>query len=534
KIITSLEAEYVPDERSSLKFEGGQSRFTSGNSQKDNAYRIQYSSELREKVRLTFDKIHAGPDYAGSVRDMDHTYVALEFPILSWVNGRARYSQYENNLKFDKHRGSSPQENLWQFGLNFQLRHGINFSFDFDRMHRYDRLIPANFDISEKAYRATLGKRWKRFELRWEVRHRRRSELVSAQETWNDSHSYFAVFRPSARFFLSVYGGFSKNNGRAGSYVLRDFANLGISSRWHPSERLSLSFWYSKYNYSGVRRQNSQGNFGLEYKLPNDSSIIFKARNNVSWIAENGPVFYELSYSIPIDIPIGKNSKIGNLSGKIVDGELPDKPGIADIIVIMGNTAAVTNKSGQFVFPAMTCGTHTLTIERESVGFNRISSIKLPAEIMIKGGKTSKIEIAMLKGAKLNGRFVSSSVRHGVSSASGDAILTGDVGQSLEKSPVAGLANILVELSQANKTTRRASDNYGEFQFDSLKPGTWHYKVYEHNLPENHRVKNGEGEITFAAGESKELLLEVVPRRRSIQIIDEGVIKLNLDPELKD
>ncbi|EKD82141.1 MAG: hypothetical protein ACD_39C01465G0001, partial [uncultured bacterium] len=44
--------------------------------------------------------------------------------------------------------------------------------------------------------------------------------------------------------------------------------------------------------------------------------------------------------------------------------------------------------------------------------------------------------------------------------------------------------------------------------------------------PENHQVKNAEGEITFAAGESKELLLEVLPRQRRIQIIDEGEIKI--------
>jgi hypothetical protein len=530
KNINSLEVEYAPDERSSLKFERGQSRFTSGSSHKDSAYRLQYRRELPKQVHLAFDKIHAGPDYAGSVRDMDHAYVALEFPILDWVKARTRYSKYEHNLKNNRLRGSSPQETLWQFGLNFQLRHGMNFSFDFDRMQSYDRLIPANFDISEKAYRAALGKSWKRFELRWEVRHWRRSELVRAQETRNDSHSYFAVFRPSSRFFFSVYGGFSKNQARSGSLVLRDFDNLGISSRWQPSERFSLSFWYLKYNYSGTRSTSSQGNLALEYKLPNDSSIMFKARNNVSWFAAKGPVFYELSYSVPIDIPIGKNTRIGNLAGKIIDGELPEKPGIANVVLILGDTAAVTNQSGQFVFPAVSCGSHTLRIERKSVGYNRISSIKLPAEIMIKGGKTSRVEIAMLKGAQLKGQFVSSPTRHGVSTASGAVLVTGDVGKSLEKSSTVGLANILVELSHDGEITRRASDNYGEFRFDSLKPGTWHYKVYEQNIPENHRVKNAEGKINFAAGESKELSLEVLPRQRRIQIIDEGEIKLKSEP----
>ncbi|OIP26647.1 hypothetical protein AUK22_06480 [bacterium CG2_30_54_10] len=276
----------------------------------------------------------------------------------------------------------------------------------------------------------------------------------------------------------------------------------------------------------GVQNVVSQGNFGLECKLPHDASILFNARNNVSWSAEKGPTFYEVFYSIPIDIPVGKNTSIGNLSGKVIDAELPGKPPIPNVILIMGGTAAVTDKSGRFVFPAIASGTHTLTIERKSVGLNRISSVKMPAEIMIEGGETSRIEIGMVKGAQLKGKFAYPLEDKSISEAKGELILTGDIRQILKKGPATGLGNILVELSLEGETVRRVSDNDGEFLFDALKPGAWHYKVYEENLPENHYLKNAEGEIALVAGDIKNVSFEVLPRRRQIQIVDEGEIKL--------
>lgn len=525
KKITSLEMEIAPDAHSNFQFEHGQSSTTRGNPHNDSAYRLQYRAELQNHIRITMEKIHAGPDYAGPIRDIDQSYATLEVPLLNRVQGRVRYLQSEQNLGFDPKRGTAAQDTLWQFGLNFQLKHGLDFSIDLDQRRRYDQFEPPGFDFKEKAYRAMLGKSWKHFDLRWEVRHWRRTESVGSQETWNDSHSYFAVFRPSSKLFFSVYGGFSKNQARQGSFVLRNFGNLGFSSRWQPSNRLSLSFWYLKYDYSGISNEKSQGNFGLEYKLPDDALIQLNARNNVSWLAAEGPVYYELSYSVPVDIPVGRNTKIGSLSGKVIDAELPEKPAIPNVVLIMAGTAAVTDRNGQFVFPAMTCGTHTLTIEGKSIGFNRISSIKMPAEIHIAGGKTSRIEIGMVKGSQLKGKFTRPSDVHGVFEAGGEILLTGDTEQILKKQPATGLGNILIELSHEGERVRRASDSYGEFQFDALRPGTWHYKIYEQSLPENHYLKNSEGEITLGSGEIREVAYEVLPRKRRIQIIDEGEIK---------
>jgi hypothetical protein len=523
--LASLEMECVPSGHSSLNLEFARSTIASGSSPSDSAYRVQYQGRVGRKVRVTVEKIRAEPDYAGSVRDLDHVLGTLEFPLLSWIQGRARYSQVEQNLGFDRKRGAAMQESLRQVGANGQLPFGIVFSLDFDRLHRYDRFRPKQFDSSETAFRAALGKGWERFDIRWETRHSRRTEAISAQETWNDSHNYFATFRPTRHFFYSVYGGFSKNQGNRGSFVLRDSDNLGMTLRWKPSTRLSLDCWYLEYHHSGAGRNTSQGNFGLEYKLPGDASILFTARNTVSWSAQTGPTYYELSYAIPIDIPVGKKTSMGNLSGKVIDAELAGKPPIPNVVLIMGGTAAVTDRNGRFVFPAMACGTHFLTIERNSVGFNRLSSLKMPAEIIIRGGETSRIEIGMVKGAQVKGRFVSPPADKSVSETKGELILIGDVQQILKKGPGLGLGNILVELSLDGETVRRVSDHGGEFLFDALKPGTWRYKVYEENLPENHSLKDLTGEIALGSGEIKEISFEVLPRQRRIQIVDEGEIK---------
>jgi len=68
------------------------------------------------------------------------------------------------------------------------------------------------------------------------------------------------------------------------------------------------------------------------------------------------------------------------------------------------------------------------------------------------------------------------------------------------------------------------TDDEGKFTFMELRPGTWKFKAYDYNIPAYHYIQNPEMEITLLPGEKKDITVKVVPKKREIEILEEGVI----------
>ena len=66
------------------------------------------------------------------------------------------------------------------------------------------------------------------------------------------------------------------------------------------------------------------------------------------------------------------------------------------------------------------------------------------------------------------------------------------------------------------------TDRKGRFSFDDVRPGQWTLAVHADNLPEYHYLEKDTFEIELAPGDKKELLVRVLPRKRTIQVIEEG------------
>jgi hypothetical protein len=84
---------------------------------------------------------------------------------------------------------------------------------------------------------------------------------------------------------------------------------------------------------------------------------------------------------------------------------------------------------------------------------------------------------------------------------------------------------IVVEISRDDEVIRMTTDDEGKFTFMSIRPGTWKFKAYDYNVPAYHYIQNPEMDITLSPGEEKEIAVKVMPKKREIKILEEGVIK---------
>jgi len=157
--------------------------------------------------------------------------------------------------------------------------------------------------------------------------------------------------------------------------------------------------------------------------------------------------------------------------------------------------------------------------------------------VIAEAGKTTSIELAVTQAASVAGTvLVIASSGNGNGNGASDkgngtngngGFVVGEPGNNDAGRGTTGLANVLVELASGDEILRRATDQRGRFLFDVLRPGQWHLRVYDHNLPAYHYLETPEQDLTLGPGQSLDITIPVLAKARQIKFIDEGVIRPN-------
>ncbi len=82
-----------------------------------------------------------------------------------------------------------------------------------------------------------------------------------------------------------------------------------------------------------------------------------------------------------------------------------------------------------------------------------------------------------------------------------------------------------MEITNGKEFLQQITDQKVRFCFDNLRPGEWILKINDQNLPEHYYLEKKELPVELKSGEQREVWVQVLPRIRHIQIIEEGEIK---------
>jgi hypothetical protein len=518
--IYSIEGEFKPtkDTRLYLEYAEGE-RNVGSDSFEDTAYRVEAHGAMGE-TRYAFNKTHAEPDFYGYYNDSDYMYGSVNFPVSGRLRGFLSYSGYETNLDLRKDKGyTAAKETLLQSGINYSFDGGWYAQFAFDDFHRKDSFYPPSYDVEEEAYRFSVGRSAGKFNYRAEVRFADQYDGVkrSFASPWN--YSFYISYMPKSELYFTLYGGFGDDSAIEGSRLLSDQDNLGFSLHWQATRRLTFNSWYTKYNFNSKSPESDNYRFEGRYAMPDESYWIFEARRNDWEYGENAETEYVISYSIPVDIPVGKKSSLGSLQGRIFRAEADGKSPISGAIVTLNGDKATSNASGRFSFSAPP-GEYRLNIDRASVGFGKTATEKLPAKRRVEAGKTTNVELTIVEAANVSGQVVLAS-EEPVHATKEEAVVVGEFGMAEVPKAFKG---ILIELEREDEIIRTMTDDEGEFAFKDIRPGPWKFKAYDYNIQAYHYIQNPEMTITLSPGEKKDITVNVVPKKRRIEILEEGVI----------
>jgi len=519
--ICSIEGTFNPTKDSKLTVEYAKSeREASSQKLNDDAYRAELYGNIGT-ARYYLNKNHAGPDFHGYYNDSDYMSGSLNIPFSKHTGGFISYSAYETNIDKRTDKGTaSTEEKLFQTGVNYSFQNGWYAQLAYDGFRKKDVMLPAEYDFEEKAWRLSIGRSAGKLNYRIEARRADQDDKKDglSASLWN--YSFYASYAPSGKLFFTFYGGFGDDDALEGSRLLSDQSNLGVSFRWTLTDNITLSGWYTKYNFNSNNPESNQYDVELRYITEGERTWSVEARRYDMENVRDIETDYVLSYSIPIGIPVGKKKSLGAVAGKVWEQTDEGRFPLANAIVTISGGMAVTDASGRFSLSAPP-GDYLLNIRRSSVGIGNRASEKLPMKVAVESGKTLNIELNIVKAATLRGRVVLTS--NSDTETKGRLTVVGKPLGGSSKPPDK-IRGVLVEISREDEVLRTLSDENGEFSFADLRPGAWRFTAYGNNIPSYHYIQNPQEDIILLPGGTKEIEVRVVPKKREIKMIDNGTL----------
>jgi hypothetical protein len=441
------------------------------------AWRAAMSGEALG-VRYFVDLLHADPDYMGAVNDTNALSLQLKKPI--------------GNSTLWAGWALSGQGNSFGPGLFSTLR-TRSFSAGFTCTPGKGSSFSASYRDTRKQEQTPDG---------MDSAHERVLQLRIAQQVGKVSIA--ACVEPPA--FADLLSSEEEQVARAGislAYAPSSRTTLGI--HWQAqAETMAQILTDPKVTLSVVVHNEIRPGTWLEANLKSVQRHGLSSGNHV----------LTLACRTSFGLPVARKTNVGTLTGRVYDSEDPARGGIPNVIIWVSGLNAVTDRNGTFTFPSVPVGPQYLSIDRRSIGAEYVTVQPSPMPVTISGGSTVSVDIGIARGASVTGRIARFGREH-------DEILGSDAGPLIEKE---GLRGILVELADGTQVLRRLTDPEGEFAFSDLPPGRWVLTVRANALPGHHYIEQECMVLDVLPGERRSLLVRVLPKARSIVMLEETEI----------
>ena len=520
--IASIQGLLTPLVHANIGFEAAHGR---DDNTRGNAYWLSiFGSPRWGSYRLEY--IRAEPDFPGYYQDIEYISGNLFLPIMRRLTLNATLRQEKDNLDIDPRCESANMNRYGLLGLNYAFDSGTTVTLESRYSTREDRFPTPMYDDRDLTLKARLGQRFRSTYFSLSAEMGNALDRLGNQTTTVGIYEATGYFMPTPK---QTYGGYVRYGNHddpenPGGEVL----NAGLTA--------SLQLWETTQLYARVELYNDLDSApgdrhtldaGVSHLFPNGWIASVQGRHILysdhSGQEDETAIIAELT--IPFGLPVGRKKSIGMLGGRVLNNETGEP--MPDAILRLNGAAAVTDGNGEFSFPAVTPGTFHLDVDTASIGLERIPVQKTPMEVAIRGGEETSLDIGVTRSAGLTGRVMVydfAKTDHPTEAfrainGEGRPAKGGDKGEMTEAH---GLANTLVELAAPAETLRVLTDGKGRFGFNGVRPGTWTVTIRSDSLPQHHYLEKDRFEVDLTPGDHQEMLIQVLPQNRVIQIIEEG------------
>jgi len=237
---------------------------------------------------------------------------------------------------------------------------------------------------------------------------------------------------------------------------------------------------------------------------------------------------FELKYSMPIGITMRHRIETGALKARVWN-DATGEP-LRDVIVRVGESAAVTDPGGVATFRVAKPGNYYVDVDRFSLPPGLIPRQRLPAEGGIQLEKEILVDLPLTPASSLKGRGRAFDFPTTIAGYSGQEKEAG----SAELVERESAPPILVELRSGDDARLATADASGAFAFDELYSGAWTLRVIDGSMPAHHYAEQPAIEIEVGRGVEARVELKILPSKRVIQAMEDlGSVELKAEPDVK-
>lgn len=480
----------------------------------DYAYQIQANGSHRW-VSYALQLLHAEPNYSGSYKNRDSASANITIPIWRRVKINGAFQQAKNNLDFNPKYNSAILERRYQSGINCNFFSGNSINVGYTLRTYRDQFPQPKINRDEITYRFGIGQKIKIMNISASYDRGILTDNFTNQISETKANDYRISFTPTRWLSVNVYQNIRNNTKLTGENQKNK--SIGIDSNLRIGSIINYRFSYrdsvSQYTNRNSRVKNI--NLNIASKLWHNHRISVRGGYNIYKTYTTSNLSFE--YKAPFNLPVSRKKDIGNAKGRIYNEET-NQP-IPNVIFILNQITAISDKNGDFFFPTIKTGSYKLYVNMSNVGVGYIANQKIPMDVNVEDNKESSIEIGVMRSIAITGKVMVYEFEDTRKNGFNSNLPNSEEKQIVESD---GLGNTLIELTNGKETLRRLSNSDGSFGFERIRPGKWTLKVYEDGLPEYHYLEKGLYEFDLKPGENTEVLIKVLPKVRRIRIMKEG------------
>ncbi len=487
------------------------------------AQNVTLHGKIRKDGNYSFEWIRAEPEFKGYYHDTEYLLAAIRLPLSTHFSWRTNFRNYARNLDNDISKADAIRERQVATGILWTMRGGHRFTLDFRRFSKWDNVARSATDFTERVIRLSAAHTGGLLSFSGSAE---RGELANdAAKTVKQVERYSGslTWHPFPNQTYAFYGhtGTTQYSPEA-----RRYTNMGISATWYLTRSVVFRIRFLRYKQLSVSNMVYDNLLGSLSWKPREGHT-FELRGNLEQPRRHGEkkVSLLLQYKIALGIPSSRKKSVGSLEGKVYRADIPGHPPVPNVVVIASGDMAVTDSDGNFTIQGLKPGNHSLYLDPRSLGTGMTTIKPTPIVLSIKGGQASKITIGIVRGSSITARFgfhaetTSRAPTHETLSQLSTTLMPNEV----------DFSHIWMEISNGDETFVEPVGNDHEVAFDHLRPGKWRIVVKTKDPSPDYVFDPSRTEIELRPGESKQMVVNILPKQRLLKIIDRGALSVKSD-----
>lgn len=423
----------------------------------------------------------------------------------------------DRNAARDTLFGTSPYREYYRAGVGFHYSKSGNIRAYATYNKSEDRAEKKLFHYDQKYIRLELTQAIQDFQLRFYNNYGVSQNFLLDDTNIGRSVLLYGsiAYKPGSRLSLSTFASFQRDNRY--SQILRDYWYFGgdVSSWITPSTFFSLRF-QNNYSVEEYYRDRSLFDLRFNQRFLRNHEISAMARYAlIQKFTDESDLSLAIKYTWRVGMPFKRKDKTGVMvSGKV---ENLGTESVEGIILNLNGYTTTTDTEGNFIFYNVQPGVYLLSLDPASVRFMEITDTRLPMTLIIEPDTDKHIHFGLTTGSTISGRLILPELENGNSLIF--PRLKDVHGQGREE--LFFLNNrLIVEARKKDEVIRLMTDQFGNFEFKSLRPGTWTIEVYSNGLSNDLQIEQTLYVLELKPGDKQRINVNLKNRERKIRYVE--------------